>query len=446
MQQAYVQVAELPDDSPRLERRAAALVAGAFFVLFLGWAAFTPLDAGAIAPGTVVVAGNRQAVQHRDGGIVSALNVREGQSVRQGEILLKISASEILAQERGVAAEVYTLLAQRERLKAERDGQPTMLTPPEYAGIPEGDRVLAQDALAAQQRLLAARRGAMSAQKGVLGQRSRQTVEQISGYERQRVANREQRRLFADEIAGMKELERKGFAATNRIRALERQAAELDGTYGALGAQIARSRESMGEFSMQSLSLDRDALEKVSGELRDVSLRLDELQPKLTALREQLARSEVRAPATGKIVGLKVFTVGGVVAAGQVLMEVVPHDRELVIEAKASPNDADDIQIGLETQLRFPAIQERNLPILYGKVAKVSADSFSDDRTGAEFFKVEIRVPVAELQRINALRPGGNAFRPGLPAEILIPLRKRSALAYLLEPLTQPLWLAGREQ
>lgn len=445
MQQAYLKTVEFPYDSPRLERRAAALVAGAFFAIFLGWAAFTPLDAGAIAAGTLVVSGNRQAVQHRDGGIVSALYVREGQMVRKGQVLLTITASDIRAQERGIAAEVYTLLAQRERLRAERDGLPAMATPLEYASIPDAYQVLAQEALAGQQRLLAARRGAVSAQKGVLGQRSRQTIEQISGYERQRAANREQRRLFADEIAGMKELERKGFAATNRIRALERQAADLDGTYGALGAQIARSRETMGEFSMQSVSLDREALETVSGELRDVGVRLDELQPKLAALREQLARSEVRAPATGKVVGLTAFTVGGVVAAGQMLMEVVPQDRELVVEAKASPTDADDIAVGQETQLRFPAIQERNLPILHGKVSKISADSFTDERTGAQFFKVEIRVPVTELQRIDALRPGGNAFRPGLPAEILIPLRKRSALTYLLEPLTQPLWLAGRE-
>lgn len=166
--------------------------------------------------------------------------------------------------------------------------------------------------------------------------------------------------------------------------------------------------------------------------------------PRLSAAREQIERSKIRAPASGRVVGLKVFTVGGVISPGDTLMEIVPQDKRLLIEAKASPTDADDLQVGMHTQIRFPALQERNMPILQGRIANVSADSFEDERTGARYFRVEVEVPPEQLSVIREFRADGG-LRPGLPAEVLVPLRKRSALSYLIEPLTQSLWRAGRE-
>ena len=178
--------------------------------------------------------------------------------------------------------------------------------------------------------------------------------------------------------------------------------------------------------------------------MREVQIRIDEITPKLSAVREQLARSIVRAPASGRVVGLKVFTVGGVVSAGDVLMEIVPQDRALVIEGKVSPTDADDLSPGMTTQVRFSALQERNLPILKGQLTKISADSFEDQRSGTQYFKIEAVVPPGELAKLDLIRRGG-ALKAGLPAQVLIPLRKRTALDYLIEPLTQSLWKAGRE-
>ena len=185
-------------------------------------------------------------------------------------------------------------------------------------------------------------------------------------------------------------------------------------------------------------------MEEVATQLREVQVRLDEVQPRLISLREQLGRSVVRAPAGGRVVGLKIFTVGGVVAPGETVMEIVPQDRALVVSARASPTDADDLKIGMRTQVRFSALQERNLPILNGSISKVSADSFEDERTGSRYFEVEIIVPPAEIDRIREIRPD-TGLRPGLPAEVMVPLRKRSALDYLLEPLTQTMWRTGRE-
>jgi HlyD family secretion protein len=426
------------------ELRRGLMIAGVFFVGLLGWAAVTPLDAGAIAQGVVAVSGSRQAVQHRDGGIVTALSVTEGQSVKQGDLLVTISASELVAAERGMAGELINLLAHRSRLQAERDGRGQMQAPPEFARLVPEDRAMAADAMRGQRTLFNARRSALSGEKNVLGERIAQHRAQISAFEHQRRANREQQRLIGEELGGLKELEAEGFVSKNRVRMMQRSAAELDGNYGAHTADIARTSEAIGETRLQMVSLDRQALETVATQLRDVQVRVDELQPKLLAAREQLKRAMVRAPATGRVVGLKAHTVGGVVAPGEMLMEIVPLNRALVIEAKVSPTDADDLLVGMQTQVRFSSLQERNLPMLHGEISRVSADSLEDERSGNRYFTMEVIVPPAELDKIRKVR-GDMGLKAGLPAEVLVPLRKRTALGYLLEPLTQMLWRSGRE-
>ncbi|MNQ01494.1 Type I secretion system membrane fusion protein PrsE [compost metagenome] len=431
-------------DAPHWERRIGLIVAGTFFVGLLGWAALTPLDAGAMAQGMVAVSGNRQVVQHRDGGVITDIYVREGQTVRIGQPLLRIATPELVAAERGLTSEMIALLARRARLIAERDGLSSLAEPIEFATYSEADQALGREALQGQQRLLQARRDSIQTERAVLSQRMRQHAEQVGGLGRQMSSNLEQQRLLAEELEGLRELLPDGFVAKNRIRAMERSAAELDGQHGALSADSARVGEAIGETRLQIVSLDRAKLEEVATHLSEVEARLDELQPKLAATREQVARSVIRAPAGGKVVGLTAFTVGGVAAAGATIMEIVPQDRALVVEVKAAPTDADDLEIGMKTQVRFTALQDRNLPILQGAISRVSADSFEDDRTGAHYFEVEVTVPPSELAKINKAR-GASGLRAGLPAVVMVPLRKRSALTYLLEPLTQTLWRAGRE-
>ena len=430
--------------TPHREARLGFILSGAFFIGLLGWAAFVPLDAGAMADGIVAVSGNRQVVQHRDGGVITDLYVTEGQTVRAGQPLLRVATPELVASERAMTSEVVSLLARRARLAAERDGRGELTEPAEFANLPAADVALAQEALAGQRQLLKARRASIQTERAVLSQRVRQQSEQIGGLSHQMGSNREQSRLLGEELEGMKRLLPDGFVAVNRIRAMERNVSELDGQYGALRADTARTSEAIGETRLQMVSLDRIRLEEITTELGELQQRLDEIQPKLDAMREQVAGSIIRAPTGGKVVGLTTFTIGGVVAAGATIMEIVPQDRALVVEAKAAPTDADDLRVGMKTQVRFSALQERNLPILEGAVTRVSADSFEDERTGARYFEIEIVVPPAELDKIRQIR-GDTGLRAGLPAEVLVPLRSRSALSYLLEPLTQTLWRAGRE-
>lgn len=436
---------KVPTDTATKEIRIGGIIAGAFFVLFLGWAALAPLDAGAYAPGKIVVSGNRQAVQHRDGGTVSALHVREGDMVQEGDILVEISAGEVRATERGLTGQVLALLAQRSRLVAERDGLASVATPREFNTLTGPDAVLAEEALSLQRQQFSARGGSRGTQIGVLNQRIQQLTEQINGLNRQLESNREQRRLIGEELDGMRSLADQGFAPVNRVRALERQAAGLDGEEGSLRAQIARANEAIGETRMQMLGVGAQTNEEVADLLRQVQVQLDELTPRLTAARDQLARAQVRAPATGQVVGLSIFTVGGVVQPGQTLMEIVPEEAALVIEAEVSPTDADDLRIGQETEVRFTAFRERDLPILHGELTALSADSFVEERTGRTFFRINVIVPPEELAKVQDVRGEDTGLRPGLPVEVVVPLRKRTALQYFLEPLTQSLWRSFRE-
>ena len=429
---------------PDREIRLGTTIAVLFFVLFLGWAAFMPLDAGVHAAGTIAVAGNRQSVQHRDGGVITAIHVREGQHVRAGDVLIELSAPELRASERALTSDYLTLLAQRARLLAERSGQRDFVPPAEFASLSPADREIAAQVMQLQRAEMHARSGSISAQQSVLGQRAGQLVQQQSGYTSQRASLIEQQRLIAEELDGLKSIAAKGFASMNRVRELERAEAQLKGQQAAMESEYARAGEGIGETKMQSLSVTRQRLEQIESDLKDTQSKLSETLPKLVATREQLQHSLVRAPATGQVVGLQVFTVGGVGAAGQKLMDIVPDGRELLIQAQLRPSDADDAYQGQKAQIRFVSVHNRTLPLFTGTVRTVSADSFTDDKTGRSYFRVEIVVPEAELNRVRSVL-GNGELRPGLPVEAVLTVRKRTALDYLVEPLTGALWRSGHE-
>lgn len=443
--QRFVPASEPRLDDPKRDIRVGTAIAFAFFVVLLGWAALTPLDAAVRANGFISVLGNRQAVQHPTGGVVTALHVREGQVVRKGDVLVELSAPETRAAERAVTSDYFMLLAQRERLLAEQAGQSSFDPPAEFASLSDEDRPLAQQALRMQMGEMRARGGSMSAQQSVLSQRQRQLDEQRNGYAQRRISLIEQQRILEDELSGLRSIAEKGFASKNRVRALERAQAELRGQEAAMAAEMARAGEGMGETRMQSLSLFRGTQEEIATNLRETQAKLSEALPKLIALREQLERSQIRAPATGQVVGLSVFTVGGVVAPGSTLMEIVPRDRNLVIQANVNPADADNVFVGQEAQLHFESVRNQNLPLMSGRVRTISADSFTDESTGQRYFRAEIEVPTKELEAIQGLL-GQGQLRPGLPVDAMLSVRKRSALQYLLEPLTGTFRHALHEQ
>ncbi len=430
---------------PARDIRLGLIAAAIFFVGFLGWASFARLDAAAYAQGTLIVSGQRQAVQHREGGVVGRIYVREGQRVERGQLLMTLVGAEVRAQERALASQAIRLLAQRARLEAEQMGNAGVPEPSEFASLAPGDRAEAALAMKLQRTERAARAAVLAAQQGALGERVAQAGAQEGGYGEQASSAREQLRLIDDQLNALRPLEAKGFVSKTRMRELERARAELEGRRGQYAASAAQTVGAARESRFQSLEAERAFRERTASDLRDVENSLGEVMPKWTAARDQLARTEIRAPATGAIVGLTIFTPGGVIAPGQKLMDVVPERQPLRIQARIAPDDADDLDPGQSTLVKFPGLHERTLPNLKGTLTRLSADSFVDEKTGLSYFTGEVTVPLSQLHILQEVRGKDFALRAGMPAQVLIPLRKRTVLDYALEPLIGTFWSSFRE-
>ena len=366
--------------------------------------------------------------------------MREGQRVERGQVVARLAAAEVGAQERALSSLVISLLAQRARLRAEQLGLAAVPPPSEFSSLSGADLAEAQTAMQIQQSQLRARRSVLSAQRGALNQRSAQSYQEGEGYKRQASSTSEQLRLINDELESLRTVAEKGFVSKNRIRALERARAELEGRRGQYDATLAQSREASGESSLRILEAEQSYAERTASELREVETQLNELLPKLSAARDQLARTEIRAPASGVVVGLSVFTPGGVISAGQRLMDIVPDKAPLFIEVRISPQDADDVKVGQISRVKFLGLHERTLPDLEGRFTRISADAFVDEKTGESYFSGEVTVPLDQLKIIQGVRGPTFALRAGMPVQLMIPLRKRTALQYAFEPLTQGLW------
>ncbi|MCL6699818.1 HlyD family type I secretion periplasmic adaptor subunit [Sphingomonas sp. NSE70-1] len=431
--------------NPNRDIRVGLIIAAIFFVGLLGWAAVARLDAAAIAPGKLVVSGQRQTVQHRDGGVVAEVLVKEGQHVRQGDVLVRLAAADVEAQERALAGQSISLLAQRARLQAEQAGHAAIVPPREFATLQGPYRLDADRALQLQLNQMRTRMAVLSAQRGVLDQRTSQASSSGQGYSRQLASVEEQLRLIEDELASLKTVAEKGFVSRNRIRALERTKADLEGQRGQYAATVAQSGSQAGESRLQILEARNNYYERIATELREVETSLADILPRWDAARDQLARTQIRAPATGAVVGLTIFTRGGVIAAGQKLMDIVPDRAELKVEGRISPTNADDVRPGQRAFVRFDTLHEKSLPALEGVVTRFSADAMTDERTGETYYTAEISIPAEELRQVEELR-GAHTLRAGIPVGIQIPTRKRTALEYVLEPLTGAMRRSLHEQ
>jgi HlyD family secretion protein len=431
-------------DDPAWELRTGAVVAALFFVLFLGWAALAPMDAAAFASGQLQVSGQRQSIQHRDGGIVAAIHVREGQKVHAGEVLIELKGDEVRAQERALSSQMLNLLAQQRRLEAEQLGAASIQWPASFEGLDASPRDIA-DATALQEREFLARRTLLAAQSQLFVQQGAQARATAGGYDSQLQSSKKQEQLIEEELNTLKPVAAKGFVSASRIRALERAQAELAGQAGQARASAGEAQLSAGAERLRGLEAQKAYRERASDELKDVVFQIGELAPKYRAAREQVAQLDVRAPVTGTVVGLNVFTVGGVIGAGQKLMDVVPDHASLVVAARIAPDDVDDIAVGQTAEVRFSGIRDRGLPLLSGVMTRLSPDVLTDEKSGETFYTAEFAVPESEIAKITALRGPQFRLRAGGPVQITIPIRKRTALQYGLEPLLAAVRHSGGE-
>lgn len=434
-----------PDD-PSNEIRTGALALGGFLGLVALWASVTPLDAAATASGQISVAGHDQLVQHREGGVVAAVDVVEGQHVKAGQVLVELAPEDVGAQVRSLRAQLISLQAQRARLTAEVEDLPSIPWPASFASLTGDDLRTAVEATQSQQAQFNAGLGSLRAQQAIYARKAAGFNQQISGSQGQLESVRRQQALLDQQLEGVRSLASKGYASQNSVRALERSAADLSGSRAQHAADIADFHQQEAEAELQSANLEKERAQTAAGALRETEDQLNDVTPKLDAARAQLQRGTLRALTDGTVTGLTIFSAGAVVAPGQRIMEIVPTRPTLVVDARLPAADIEGVHVGQKGQVRILSLSARRVPMLAGSVTQVSADSFTDERTGQSYYTVQLTVPQEQLDVVNHIPDAASGVRPGVPAQVVIPLRKRTALEYLFEPLFQSLWGSFRQR
>jgi HlyD family type I secretion membrane fusion protein len=420
--------AQQPNDTriaPAIGVRRPLVFAVGLCIAFAGglgtWSALAPLQSAAIAPGTVVVDTNRKAVQHLEGGVVARLLVQEGDTVNAGQLVVLLDQTLARSTVDRLRGQLLASLALQARLRAERDQRAEIAFPAELT-VDAGDPVAAE-LMQAERRVFETRREQMEGQIRILRQRNAQVEEEIRGLADEIKAEDLQLRLIGEEIAAVEALVAKGLERKPRLLALQRQSAAIEGLRAQNVARIARGRQSIGENEMRVLDLRAQYLSEAVQKLRDEEAQIFDLREKIRGAQDVLQRTEIRAPVAGRIQALKVFTVGGVVAPRETLMEIVPGDEKLIVEARMATSDIDMVRAGLPVQLRFTAFSQRRSSSLEGRVLSVSADRMNDPQSGVPFYLLRITLDAG------ATLPAGQALYPGMPVEVAVQTGEQPLLA-----------------
>lgn len=421
---------------PLLAGCIAALV---LVVGFGGWAVTATLAGAVVVSGQIEVEHNLLVVQHPDGGVVEEILVTEGQRVEAGQVLLRLEGSLLQSELTIVESQYFEALARQSRLNAEREGRETL----DFAPLLQAEmatRADARDIAEGQRRLFEARRLTQAQQVAQLERRREQNQAQLNGLAAQARATQREADLLQVELSGQENLLAQGLVLGARVSTLQRDAARLEGASGAIAAEIAQVHGRITEVTLQIMALQAARREEAESELREVGIQIIELAERRRALGEYIARLELRAPVAGRVHGLQITTPRAVLRPAEPLLQIVPHDRPLVLSVRIMPADIDQVFIGQQASVLFPAISLRNMPELRGHVTMVSADAFLDERLGQRFFQAEIALS-AEARALL----GEHALVPGMPVEAFIRTGDRTPLDYLTRPLTEQLFRALRE-
>jgi membrane fusion protein, type I secretion system len=403
------------------------------------WLVATTMSSAVIGPGQFVVDGSVKKVQHPTGGVVSQLLVREGDQVAQGDLLIRLDETVMRSNYQVVAGQVDELIGRKVRLEAERDGNDAIDVPPELASRmndPEVARIVA-----AERKLFQARRSAREGQRTQLTKRITQLQNEIVGLRAQLEANGRESVIIADELKGVRELFAKQLTPIMRLSALERQAVNLSGQKGQLTASIAQTEGKIAEIEQQILNINEDLRAETQKELREVQGKIAELSERRIAADDTLKRVEIRAPSSGTVHQLAVHTVGGVISAAEPAMVIVPNKEELIVEAKITPQDRDQLQLGQKVVVKVHTSNQRNTPELNGTLTRIAADVSKESNTPAPYYQVWVTVAKSELTRLRGVH-----INAGMQVDVFIEAGSRSPLSYLLRPLTDQVSRAFRER
>ena len=393
-----------------------------------GWMTLVPLSGAVVVPGNLVVQSNVKTIQHPTGGVVAQIPVHNGMRVNAGDLLLRLDSTQAQASLQVVSKQLDEVRAKSARLVAERDGLPKPTIPPEMSGRLDDNNV--KTVLASEASLFRARTTARESQKELLKSKVSQLGEEIVGLEAQVASKAKQLELITGELTGVQELFDKRLVPIARLTALQREAARIEGERGQLISTIAETKTKVDEAKLQLVRLDQDVRTEVVKDLGEAQGKEAELSERSIAARDVLERIEMRAPTSGVIHQLNAHTIGGVIRAGDAVMEVVPDSDDLQIEAKLQPNDIDQVRKGQQAFVRFSAFNQRVTPQLIGQVSYVSPDTTKDQQSGTSYFTVRIMLPEEERRRLAGLQ-----LSSGMPAEVFMQTGSRTMLSYLFKPI-----------
>ncbi len=432
--------ADLPVEPDWRPTAWAGLMIGLAFLLGFGvWAAIAPLTSAAIAPGQVKAEGDRRTVQHLEGGIIREFLVREGDTVRASQPLVRLDDTQAGASADMLSSQLDSFRAMDARLTAEAAEGPRVVYPPDIIARRAEARIA--EMLAAQDAIFANRAAALTSQINVLSQRIEQSQAEIRSYQAQANANDRQLTLIRDELVGVESLVARGYERRPRLLLLQRQAAELEGTRNQQRELITRAQRAIAEAEAQIASLRSDRQREIATEQNDTQARIAETQERLRAASDVRRRLEVAAPIAGIVSNLRFFTIGAVVRPGEPILDVVPLNEALVVEGQVSPSDIENVSAGLRAEVRFIGLRRRVVPVLLGEVVYVAADVSFNERTQSSYYKATIRIPPDQLRLL-----GETVLQPGMPTEVYIIAAERTMLGYLFQPIRDSFNRAFRER
>ena len=402
------------------------------------WAMESEIKGAIIAFGRIEVDQNRQVVQHPDGGVVAEILVKEGDTVTEGQVMVRLDAEQLQSELAVVEGQLFEVLARRARFEAERDNADALIFQPLLA---ESTNPIAPGLMEGQNRLFQARIESETQEKSQLARRREQIGNQIDGIDAQQVALGTQLDLITEELVNQQSLLDRGLAQASNVLALQRQQASLSGQSGELTASRAEAEGRQTELDIEILRIDTARREDANTRLRDLQFNEIELGEKRRALITRLERLDIRAPVSGIVYGMAVFTPRSVIRPAEPVLYLVPQDRPLVIATQVQPSNIDSVFVGQDVALRFSAFDQRQTPELFGKVVQVSADAFTDQGSQVSYYRAEIELNEGEMARLD---PNLHLI-PGMPVEAFISTTSRSPMAYLLKPLADYFVKAFRE-
>ena len=405
-----------------------------------GWGVYARIAGAVIAAGTVEVEGNRQVVQHPTGGVVTEIFARDGDVVQKGDVILRLEGDTQRAEFQTVEGQYFELVARQNRLEALRDDKDSITFDEELVAR-SADELNLQELLTAQQGQFDASRDTLHKEQSQLDERSAQIEKQIEGLDFQLTATREQVDLTAQELAAQEKLMSQGLTQLTRVLSLRRDLAQLRGTQGAAQASVAENRAKITEIDLEKLKIENKQRDDAIAELREIEFREIELRSRRMALGDEISRLDIRAPVTGIVYGSTADTLRGVVRAAEPILSIVPQDVDLIVRTQIDAAKIDQVHVGQTATMHFSAFDARTTPVVAGKVSKVSADIFTDERTGHAYYRADVALDDTILDELE-----GRRLVPGMPVEAFISTEDRSALSYFVKPMADYITRAFRER